>query len=293
MIGRSLLRKAWVGLSRTVSSGYPILLDYPLNLEERYGYGKPPHPMLAELLKKYAENFRSTLRHCRSLQRDLNAISMSSSDGNPRWDNIWFSGLDAASLYSILVQNNPRLFLEIGSGHSTRFAKRAIRDHNLKTRILSLDPTPRVEIDSLCDDVIRMPLELATERITGQVEPGDILFFDGSHRVFQNSDVTVFFLDILPNLKPGVIVHIHDIFLPFDYPKVWRQRYYSEQYMLASWLLAAPSTANILFASAFVGHEDDYSAEVNAVAGPGYALGVERMRLATGGFAGVSFWMKS
>jgi len=46
--------------------------------------------------------------------------------------------------------------------------------------------------------------------------------------VFQNSDATVFFLDVLPRLKPGVVVHVHDIFWPFDYPSIWRARYYSE-----------------------------------------------------------------
>jgi hypothetical protein len=64
------------------------------------------------------------------------------------------------------------------------------------------------------------------------------VFFDGSHRAFMNSDATVFFLEILPALPAGVIVGIHDILLPWDYPPEWAPRYYSEQYLLAAALLA-------------------------------------------------------
>jgi hypothetical protein len=63
---------------------------------------------------------------------------------------------------------------------------------------------------------------------------------DGSHRALTKSDVTVIMLDVLPRLKPGVLVGFHDIFLPFDYPDHWKERTYNEQYMLASVLLANP-----------------------------------------------------
>ena len=97
------------------------------------------------------------------------------------------------------------------------FARHAIRTGNLKTTIMSIDPKPRAEIDSLCDRVMRLPLELCDLNLFRELEPGDILFFDGSHRIFANSDVTVFFIEVLPRLKPGVLVHVHDIFLPADY----------------------------------------------------------------------------
>jgi len=67
-----------------------------------------------------------------------------------------------------------------------------------------------------------------------------------------NSDVTVFFLDILPRLKKGVIVQIHDIFLPLDYPPAWAKKFYSEQYLLASYLLAEGNKFDILLANAFI-----------------------------------------
>jgi hypothetical protein len=65
------------------------------------------------------------------------------------------------------------------------------------------------------------------------------VFFDGSHRVFMNSDVTTFFLDVVPRLPRGVLVGVHDVYLPDDYPPDWARRYYSEQYILAAMLLAS------------------------------------------------------
>jgi hypothetical protein len=81
---------------------------------------------------------------------------------------------------------------------------------------------------------------------------GDVLFFDGSHRCLQNSDVTAFFLDVLPELPSGVIVGIHDIVLPNDYPSVWKDRYYSEQYILAAYLLGAQERVSISWAAGYV-----------------------------------------
>jgi hypothetical protein len=84
------------------------------------------------------------------------------------------------------------------------------------------------------------------------LEPNDILMLDGSHRCFQNSDVTVAFLEVLPRLRPGVLVFMHDIFLPDDYPGSLRSRYYSEQYVLAVLLTAdAGRRYEILFPGHF------------------------------------------
>ncbi len=132
---------------------------------------------------------------------------------------------------------DPVEFIEIGSGFSTRFARRAIRDHALPTRILSIDPEPRAEIDSICDDVVRCPLEDVPPTTFASVTAEDFIFIDGSHRAFQGSDTTVFFTEILPTLPPGTLVGVHDIFLPADYPVAWLDLYLSEQYLLACWLL--------------------------------------------------------
>jgi len=85
--------------------------------------------------------------------------------------------------------------------------------------------------------VIRSPLEDTDLSLFKTVTPNDIVFFDGSHRSFQNSDVTVFFTEILPTLPLNTLVGVHDIFLPDDYPSDWLNRYYNEQYLLACWIL--------------------------------------------------------
>ena len=97
-------------------------------------------------------------------------------------------------------------------------ARLVVRDHHLRTRVISSDPRPRVEIHSLCDEGIRHPLESIDLAVFDQLAPGDILFIDSSHRVFTNSDVNVVFLEVLPRLQPGVLVHLNDIFLLYDYP---------------------------------------------------------------------------
>ena len=79
-----------------------------------------------------------------------------------------------------------------------------------------------------------------------------ILFLDGSHRVFMNSDVTVFMIDVLPRLKPGVIVHVHDIQLPWDYPDMFTNWYWSEAYILATYLIAARDRVRPVLPTAWV-----------------------------------------
>lgn len=295
MLNRILRR--WIReISKVVVSPevrYPILVDYPVTPKVRQGWGKPPHPELDALLKKYESNFERVLEEGGKLAPWLDKIESTSKGLEPFWTNIWFTGLDAMALYTMLVVNKPAQLIEIGSGNSTKFARRAIKDHSLPTRIISIDPQPRAEIDALCDELVRAPLEDDVENLARRLKPGDILFFDGSHRSFQNSDVTVFFLEVLPRLAAGVIVHIHDIFLPNDYPEQWAARYYSEQYLLAAWLLGGGAGAEILFASAFVGLSDSLQEPVDTLAGSAYQGGLALSIDATGGAKGVSFWLNT
>ncbi len=103
----------------------------------------------------------------------------------------------------LLALHNPSVYVEVGSGNSTKFARRAVQDHGLRTRIVSIDPYPRREVDAICDEVIRHPCEDMDMTFFADL-PGDaMLFVDNSHRSFQNSDVTVFFMEILPVLRHG------------------------------------------------------------------------------------------
>lgn len=223
-----------------------ITLDYPVHPVPRYGYGRPLHPGLTHVIEQSRAACRTSLESVASCKSDLWRIPESA------WINGFLTALDAAALYALIRVHRPRLYIEIGSGHSTGFARRAVEDGRLDTTIVSIDPHPRHEVRNLAHRVIEQPVEEMALDIFEDLQSGDILFVDHSHRVFTNSDATVVFLDILPALKPGVLVHFHDIFLPADYPPEWNGRYYSEQYLLACCLLAPARNFEILLANSFV-----------------------------------------
>ncbi len=242
---------------------FPIFLDYPINPVPRYGHGKPPHKRLYELIngncevyKKYLNDFLGQRRAFLKISHDKEADS----EFEPYLRNDFLPIFDAFVQYSLLKLNDPKQYIEIGSGESTKFARRAIKDFGLKTKITSIDPSPRLHIDRICDAVIRKPVEDIDLKIFQSLEEGDILFVDSSHRVFQNSDVTVCFLDIIPYLESGVFVHFHDILLPWDYSKEYGgKRYYSEQYMLAVLILAEGDRFEIVMPNYFVLQESQFT----------------------------------
>lgn len=135
---------------------------------------------------------------------------------------------------------------------STTFARQAIVDHKLDTKIISIDPSPRAEIDALCDFVVRSCCEDVDPAFFASMTSRDLLFVDNSHRSFQNSDVTVFFTEILPSLPAGCTYGLHDIFLPLDYPREWVDRFYNEQYLLAAYLLGGAGGDQIVLANGHV-----------------------------------------
>jgi hypothetical protein len=215
-----------------------IALDHPVRPVSRWGYGQPPHPELDAVVSagraRYAEHLRSFL----AFTDELAAIPFDGSGRDPSWTNGWFQGLDAVALYGFLVQRRPATYLEVGAGNSTRFARRAIEQHGLATKVVSIDPRPRAALEGLADVHLDQPLEDLEPEVFERLGAGDVLLVDGSHRVFTNSDVTVFFTELLPRLPAGLLVCVDDVFLPWDYPPQMSGEWYSEQYLLAAWLLA-------------------------------------------------------
>ena len=226
---------------------------YPINVRPRWGYGRGSHKTMEQVLASEIKSFSSLLNDFQKYENHFASIPYEqSSPSLPHWNNNWFSTLDAAALMYFALSRTPRTYLEIGSGYSTKFLKFIIASAALPTCVISIDPQPRSEIDALCDEVIRSPLEDLELSIFDRLEAGDICFFDGSHRVFTNSDTTVFFIDVLPRLKKGVLVHIHDIFWPDDYPPGWNRRLYSEQYLLGAMLLGRSARYRIVLPNYFV-----------------------------------------
>jgi len=229
---------------------------YHHNMCRRYGGIVPQHARIESVLAARSGEYEKLIKEFTSFMDQLLTIPLSSSFATsakePVWNNGFFPALDAISLFGFISMLKPCTYFEIGSGHSTRIAAKAKALNSPSTRIISLDPFPRAEIDELCDEVIRKPLEECDLSLFDQLSDNDILFFDGSHRVLQNSDTEVFFFDILPRLKRNVYIHLHDIYWPFDYPDEWAKRMYSEQYVLGGLLLYGWDSFEIILPNMYI-----------------------------------------
>jgi Methyltransferase domain len=244
-----------------------------------------PHQQIEALLAADLPRYTAILKAFSPLMPDFLQISRTVNEalpGQPAWLNGFFPALDGIALYGMMANKRPQQYWEIGSGNSTKFAAAAKQKYCPGTTILSIDPVPRAEIDALCDKTIRQSLQTCDLSMFSTLKAGDILFFDGSHRVLQNSDVSIFFLEVLPQLAPGVLVHVHDIYLPVDYPDSWAKRMYSEQYMLGMLLLYAPQSIEVLLPNTFLSYRPDVVATFKALWDAPHLPGLEQH--------GVSFW---
>lgn len=213
--------------------------DYPYLPKVRSWDGMPGGNVYRNILQPGTERYREYLQSFLAYSDAFTKIPAAepTDERQPYWSNPWLPNLDAICLSGLVTKLNPRRYIEVGSGNSTKYVRQAIKDHGLRTKIISIDPHPRAVIDELCDEVIRQGLETCDLRLFADTGPDDVVFIDNSHRSFQNSDVTVFFTEILPVLKSGCHYGIHDIFLPSDYPQAWLSRLYNEQYLLMTYLL--------------------------------------------------------
>lgn len=232
----------------------PINFEYAYHPKVRNWHGTKAIKGLTKLLSDPTDVYVGWLDKMLSYRSNFEAISVTQPDDplKPYWVNGWFPALDSMSLYTLIAARKPKRYIEVGSGNSTKFARQAIKDHGLSTKIISIDPHPRAEIDQICDEVIRQPCEDVPISFFESLTADDILFVDNSHRSFQNSDVTVFFMEILPGLAKGTLVGIHDIFLPYDYIETWTDRYYNEQYLLACYIQGGMGGGEIVLPNWYV-----------------------------------------
>ena len=168
----------------------------------------------------------------------------------PRWGQDWFPRLDGAAAYAMVRTREPSAIVEVGSGHSTRFMARAVRDGGLRTRITAIDPAPRAALGGLGIDVIESTVQEAGSAPFAHLAQGDVLSIDSSHVLMPGSDVDFLLNRILPSLEPGVLIHIHDVFLPDEYPPEWAWRGYNEQLCVAP--LIGTGAYRVLWSSHYV-----------------------------------------
>ena len=251
---KSLINRTVVGLFRSVpvrAARHALFLAQSQpEISDRWGYHIRPIHYYEPL-----PDFRSITQEQTQRKRNYPAIDF-------RWDdqlhllaelesyarelpesdltNDYFSGLDAVVYYSLIRHLKPRRIIEIGGGYSTRIASKALAA-NQSGRLTCIEPYPEERLNGWTFGV-----HLVTKRVEeldvsffSTLEANDILFIDSSHTVKFGSDVCYEFLELLPTLKTGVWVHVHDIFFPHDYPAEWllqRRLALNEQYLLEAFL---------------------------------------------------------
>jgi hypothetical protein len=156
-------------------------------------------------------------------------------------NNGLFGGTDALVAYCTIRHFQPRVIIEVGSGFSSLLAAEAIAKYN-DSELICIEPFPQEFLRhgfSGLHSLIEKKVEDVDLEFFAQLNAGDILFIDSSHTVKIGGDVNYLFLEVLPRLKPGVIVHVHDILFPFDYRRDWVMdefRFWAEQYLLQAFL---------------------------------------------------------
>ncbi len=190
-----------------------------------------------------------------------------------------YESVDAELLYAIVRARKPARVLELGSGYTTLLIGAATSrnvEEGAATEHVAYDPFPRAHIVGEAPppptrfeptSATALPLEEFA-----RLQAGDILFVDTTHTVKLGSDVNHIVLDVLPALAPGVIVHFHDIFLPWEYPRVWFEQmdyFWAEQYLLQAFLAFNDAFEVLLPAQAIAREHGERLGRVVPSFGPG------------------------
>ncbi len=248
--GRARRRRVWFGLVTVLNlakRGFFIPYRYADRLP---GPGaRTAYPAAEARLSRAEAKFRALLDGMNRYQTALDAIGQDPPPA-PRWTQDWFPRLDAAAAYTLVRQQRPGRIVEVGSGHSTRFLARAVADEGLACQITAIDPAPRADLSRLEVELIRSAVPESGDQPFLALEAGDFLIIDSSHILMPGSDADYLYGRVLPMLPPGVLVHIHDVFLPDDYPTEWDWRGYNEQLAVLQMVLG--SDWELLFASHYV-----------------------------------------
>jgi predicted O-methyltransferase YrrM len=173
-----------------------------------------------------------------------------------------FERVDAEALYGLVRLLGPRRIVEVGGGHSTRLAAAAIArnlagDPPRPCELVTVEPHPDETLRAGFPGLARLvakPVQEVPLDVFTSLEKDDVLFVDSSHVVKIGSDAQYLLLEVLPRLAPGVVIHLHDVFLPAEYPRhlvLDYHRFWNEQYVLQA-LLTFTSAFEVLWASSFL-----------------------------------------
>ncbi|MEQ9346447.1 MAG: class I SAM-dependent methyltransferase [Thalassospira sp.] len=230
------------------SSPAGYFIPYRYANETANTVGRPSYPAIEAMMEQAAPTMKAWLTKAATYQEEFASFG-NATPPEPRWQQSWFPRLDGMMAYIITREFRPDRIIEIGSGHSTRFYYRAIKDGNLDTAFHAIDPAPRADIAKLPITIEQTIVQKADPAIFATLTGGDILSIDSSHIMMPGTDVDLLFSSIIPTLPSGTIIHIHDITLPDDYPEIWQWRGYNEQQGVAS--LLAGNGFEILWSSAY------------------------------------------
>lgn len=245
----------WLILDRLKVPGFGVNLlrvYYPVSgvVKPLWGYGDKQHSAIKQIFESQQAKFDKLLKDCGAFYSDLKTWPEAEDRAEPEkpyFNSGFISVADSLMLYSLLRHFKPQRFFEVGSGMSTKIANEARKAGEFPMEIVSIDPRPRQAIDNLCDRVVRKPFEATLAKDYKELSSGDVLYIDGSHYVFPGNDVVHLFFNVLQYIKPGVIIHIHDIFWPDDYPEQMMKHFWGEQYLLGAWLLGGSNGLEVIF----------------------------------------------
>jgi len=159
--------------------------------------------------------------------------------------NDFYSYTDAIVLYSMMRHFQPKRIVEVGSGHSSAVMLDTKERFDLNVQLVFIEPYPD-RLNSLLREtdrehcsVVVSPVQEVDPAFFSSLEANDILFIDSSHVVKTGSDLHFLLFEVIPSLKKGVLIHFHDIFFPFEYPKPWvfQGRNWNEDYFLRAFLM--------------------------------------------------------
>jgi predicted O-methyltransferase YrrM len=205
-----------------------------------------------ELLSRFATDFKNEYEQFPSEKTDI--------PHQYYLRNPYFISVDGEILYCMIRHFKPRRVLEIGSGNSTYLSAQALRQNEAEGfpgELTAFEPYPNNVLKAGFPGLSRL-VEKRVENVRlsefATLQERDILFIDSSHTLKIGSDVYCEFLEIIPRLNKGVVIHVHDIFLPAEYPKDWflkDHNFYNEQYLLQAFL-AFNESFEVIWAGSFM-----------------------------------------